>query len=232
MYGKDIQKQVASASAARKEIIQMMGGLKKAVEAGMISESEFLPLNVCGTVSNVLCKIFLDNNPPKYRYQYENQKNEKGYITKLIALAGALNGRSRTKPYLLRVDCDGHSYTIYIRTAQDEGYLFQGNAAKSMKYFTLQDWVNSPKSQKVISIRKHLDLLFQIGKAKIIKGGPLKKKVVDTFSIDDDYKTAFEPFKASNFTFCFREVNEKIIKNNLFSLYKKTRIAIPSVFKN
>lgn len=225
IYAKDVDVLVNKRKSDREEAIKACGGLKQALEWGAVSESEFMPLNVCGNVSNALCPIFLDNNPPLYRYQFDNRAKEKGYITKTVFLSGALNGRDRKKNYLLRVDCDGHSYIIYILAAQDEGYLFQGNAAESMKCFTLQEWMNSPKAAKKISLREHRDLLIQLENAKIVKIGPLKERLVDTFSIDDDRKKQYKPFNATNFSFCFREVNEEIAKENLRAIYKKARIA-------
>ena len=226
MYAKDVLALVQKRRRDREETIKACGGLKQALEWGAVSDSEFKPLNVCGNISNTLCAILLDNHPPLYRFQYDNRINEKGFIQKVLPLSGALNGRSRQKSYLLRVDCTGHSYVVYILAAQDEGYLFQGNAGDSMKYFTLQDWMNSPKSYNKISIREHRDLLIQIND-KIVASGPAKKRIVDTYSIDDDHIKNYKPFKGTNMSFILRELNEKTAKKNILALYRRARMPRP-----
>lgn len=232
MYSDTVLNQVRSMRATREEVITMMGGLDNAVEAGMIPASEFLPLNVCGTVSNVLCQIFLDDNPNGYRFNYENRRNETGYITGLVPLSGAINGRNRAKSYLLRVDGDSHSYVMYLPPADDDAYLMQGNAARCMAQFTLTQWMNTAKSQRALSIRRHRDLLFRLEQAQVIGMGPLVRELVDTFSIDDDHVTRYTAFRATNMTFIFREVVPRVVKDNLRALYQRANVApVPAVIQ-
>lgn len=232
MYAVDVNTKVNELLAARNEVIEMMRGLgEDAVASGMVPASPCLPLNVCGTVSNVLCHIFLDTQAFNYRFNFENRRQEKGYFTTLLPLAGALTGRPRDKSHILRVDTDTHSYVLYLPPSQDDAYLLQGNAATCMKTFTLQEWMNTDKSQTVLSVRQHTDLLFSLNGKDQITTNPLKQRLVDFFSIDDQTRPEYTAFRPTNMTVIFRQFDEAAAKGNLRALYRRANIMqIPVCF--
>lgn len=202
------------------------GGARQAPVAGASPRPGPIAPHEGADVSNLLCAIFFDNNPPLYRYRFANRTREAGYFSNAVHLSGIVNGRSRQKSYLLRVDCDSHSYVVYVRAAGDEGYLFQANSSKSMRGFTFREWMNSAKADRPLAIREHMNFLMQL-QGRVVGMGILKQRLVDTFSIDDDHLKVYEPFRGTNLFFCFREINEKIVAENLRALYRRACVPAP-----
>ncbi|MCE5242098.1 MAG: hypothetical protein LLF99_02815, partial [Desulfobacteraceae bacterium] len=136
MYAEDARFLMARRKEGIGEAFMPCGGPRRAPVPGAPRRPGPIAPHDCTDVSNLLCALFFDNNPPLYRYRFANRTREAGYFNNAVHLSGIVNGRSRQKSYLLRVDCDSHSYVVYIRAARDEGCLFQANSSESMRSFT------------------------------------------------------------------------------------------------
>jgi hypothetical protein len=221
MYSKDVSGSVKAMLKERASLADAFGGEKNAIAEGVFGATPHLPLGVCGTVSNVLCSLFLDTDEFGYRFSFENRTKELGYSTELKQLGVALQKRADDKSYLLRVDCKTHSYVLYLPPSKDDAYLLQANAAECMRQFTLQEWMNGKKVGRTLSLAKHYELLTKIDGLKEVVLGPQKEALVDFFSIDDDYKKKYAGFSPAGMTFIFRAFNEKSAVENINALYKR-----------
>ena len=110
---------------------------------------------------------------------------------------------------------------LYIPPSQDDAYLMQANCANCMSTFTLQEWMNSNKGTRKLSLAKHYELLAKIDDQKDVALGPAKEALVATFSIDDDKTTKYDAYKPGNMTAIFRSFNEKTAVENIGSLYQR-----------
>jgi hypothetical protein len=222
MYAKDVNTAMQDLLDARQVALDCYGD--EAIAQGMIGPTKFLPLGVCGTVSNVLCQIFLDDPDSNYRFDFENRAKENGYSKGPMLLGNALKNRSDKKSYVLRIDCSSHSYVLYLPPSKDDAYLLQGNCAACMKSFTLQEWMNSKKGGLVQSLATHYELLQKMEKLEEVVLGPRKQDLVDFFSIDNDHKTKYAAYKPGNMTAIFRSFDEKTAMANIESLYKRAGV--------
>lgn len=227
LYADDVRFLMGRRKEGIGESFAPCGGARQAPVPGVPRRPEQIGPRDSADVSNLLCTLFFDNNPPLYRYRFANRTREAGYFNNAVHLSGIVNGRSRQKSYLLRVDCDSHSYVVYVRAARDEGYLFQANSSESMRGFTFREWMNSAKADRPLSIREHMNLLMQL-QGRVVGMGFLKQRLVDTFSIDDDHLKVYEPFRGTDLFFCFREINERIVVENLRALYKRACVPVPA----
>jgi hypothetical protein len=221
MYSKDVKGIVDSILNERKTLSDDFGGEDNAVAAGVFGPTAHLPLSVCGTVSNVLCRLFLDTEEFNYRFDFENRAKEPGYFADMMTLGAALLKRDGDLSYLLRVDCTTHSYVLYLPPSKDDAYLIQANAAECMRQFTLQQWMNHKKSGRTLSLSQHYELLKKIFGVKEVVVGLQKQALIDFFSIDDDNKSKYAPFSGGGMTFIFRSFDEKSAVANIAALYKR-----------
>ncbi|PTL78809.1 hypothetical protein [Vitiosangium sp. GDMCC 1.1324] len=225
MYGdatEAVKKQKADLKEVR-DMLKLTGTPDEQIRE-MTGSTDFRILSVCGTVSTVLCQIFLDTQKFNYRFDFENRSKDKGYYKDLMTLGNALGKRDEKQSHLLRVDCDSHSYVLYLPPSKDSAYLMQGNIAKCMTQFTLQEWMNSKKAFLELSMEKHYKLLTSIWDSKAVQA-PYKDVLIEVFSINDgDKKRKLDPFKATKMTFVFREFDEASAVANVKDLYKRAGV--------
>lgn len=225
-----IKKIIASINATREEVAKDMGGVQNAVALGMLPESAALPLNVCGTVANVICQLFLNSVKFNYRFNFKDRTQEDGYCNNIMLLGAALKKRDGKQSYLLRVDCTSHSYVLYLPPSKnsDEAYLIQANCAECMEQFTLQEWMNSKKATTVRSLSDHFELLTKIADLKEVALNPYKKGVSSFFAfIPENPHKKYTHYKPTNMDFVFRAFDEKIAYGNFAALYKRAGLNAP-----
>jgi hypothetical protein len=223
MRAKDVKTAMEQITKAREDVIrEAFGGNEElALELNAIGPTKLLPVTVCGTASNLLCQIFLDDSETDYLFDFNNRADEAGYCEGPMLLFNALKKRSDEKSYVLRIDCTSHSYVLYLPPSADDAYLMQANCADCMKAFTLQEWMNGWKGDRKLSLQEHYKLLWKIRDMKEVALGPPKEALVTTFSIDNDKKTKYEAYKPGNMTAIFRSFDEATAIANMRSLYQR-----------
>ena len=220
MRAKDADTAMQELLDARKMAIEFYGE-ETAIAEGMIGPTKFLPLGVCGTASNVLCQLFLDDPDHDYYFDFGNRAKEGGYSQGVMLLGNALKKRSEEESYVLRIDCKSHSYVLYLPPSKDNAYLMQANCAACMKAFTLQEWMNSKKGGRVLSLADHCELLQKMEKMDQVVLGPCKQALVDVFSIDDDKQSQYAAYRPGDMTAILRPFDEKTAVANINALYKR-----------
>ena len=96
MRAKDVQTAMDQITKAREDLIKngFGGNEELALELNAIGRTKHLPVTVCGTASNLLCQIFLDDSKMNYLFNFDNRADEAGYSKGALLLSNALKKRS------------------------------------------------------------------------------------------------------------------------------------------
>jgi hypothetical protein len=201
-----------------------------AIEWGLYARELNLPVSICGEASNIVCGLFLDRGPGRLSFDLQAQTRDS--FTELTTLRTKLSALKWKSVYLLRIDCYTHSYTMLIDPQIEMGnsFLIQANAAACMEVFTLNQWLQSPRSRTQLCAHTHVGNLKQLD-GRNISTGKAAAFLNRTFGINVDFAnpaaTLAGAFQSMNYRFLLREIDFGQALRNIRAVYERAGLPPP-----
>ena len=169
------------------------------------------PLQICGDVSQVLCRVALENEKPKVVL---NKAKKIFAIIEPEALQEKLENSGEEDLHLIKVDTDSHSYVLLAYGKPSHALLLQANNAAALPVYELSDWLNASKSEAGVPIVEHLEWLSKQSGTTVDSSSEVAQEVVALYS-HSDVDSLSAPFKFTNLKLSYALVNKEYLNKNI-----------------